>query len=207
MRLLLAGVSRYTKAVTHRHVSLGTAAAWAPGTARVLPTARGGIAVFRDSEGTFLAVSDLCPHRGASLAAGFVEDGLVVCADHDWAFDARTGLCHRGGEGARLRVYAVSVHDGEVLVSLPPDERVEGPPHDPVHPLACAPPRNADADPDADADAHADADPDADADAHADADPDVDAHAHADANADAHADPDPDPDTDTDTDTDRDVGP
>lgn len=49
------------------------------------------VAVFLEADGTYLAIDDLCPHMGASLATGHFEDGVVTCPWHAWSFDARDG--------------------------------------------------------------------------------------------------------------------
>ncbi len=36
--------------------------------------------------------TDLCIHRGVALSLGFVEDGILHCGYHGWAYDA-TGAC------------------------------------------------------------------------------------------------------------------
>jgi len=43
------------------------------------------IAVFNDG-GNYFAIDDLCPHMGASLGAGDVENGMVACPWHAWRF-------------------------------------------------------------------------------------------------------------------------
>ena len=43
------------------------------------------IAVFNDG-GKYFAIDDLCPHMGASLGAGEVQDGIVACPWHAWRF-------------------------------------------------------------------------------------------------------------------------
>ncbi len=40
------------------------------------------IAFYRDEEGRVAAVEDFCPHRGAPLSLGFIEDGKLVCGYH-----------------------------------------------------------------------------------------------------------------------------
>lgn len=47
---------------------------------------------FRDSAGPVGIVAPGCPHRGASLFFGRVEDCGIRCAYHGWTFDAR-GAC------------------------------------------------------------------------------------------------------------------
>src|SRR3546814_15024760 len=40
------------------------------------------IVFYRGHEGRVTAVEDFCPHRGAPLSLGFVEDGNLVCGYH-----------------------------------------------------------------------------------------------------------------------------
>lgn len=40
------------------------------------------IAFYRPSENEIAAVRDFCPHRGAAMSLGYVEDGLLVCGYH-----------------------------------------------------------------------------------------------------------------------------
>lgn len=42
-------------------------------------------------DGEYHAIDDFCPHMGASLAAGAVEDGVVCCPWHAWRFDITDG--------------------------------------------------------------------------------------------------------------------
>ena len=48
------------------------------------------VAVFNES-GRYFAIDDLCPHMGASLSAGELHDGTVVCPWHAWRFCIRDG--------------------------------------------------------------------------------------------------------------------
>lgn len=50
--------------------------------------------LFRDEEGRIHCLSDVCCHRGASLAAGKVSGGCIACPYHGWVFDG-TGRCLR----------------------------------------------------------------------------------------------------------------
>jgi nitrite reductase/ring-hydroxylating ferredoxin subunit len=43
------------------------------------------------SGGQYFAIDDLCPHMGASLGAGAVEDGVVTCPWHAWRFSVADG--------------------------------------------------------------------------------------------------------------------
>ena len=48
------------------------------------------VAVFNEG-GKFFAIDDFCPHMGASLAGGYMADGIVVCPWHAWRFCIHDG--------------------------------------------------------------------------------------------------------------------
>lgn len=48
------------------------------------------VAVF-NVDGKFHAMDDLCPHMGASLAGGALQDGVVTCPWHAWRFSVCDG--------------------------------------------------------------------------------------------------------------------
>jgi nitrite reductase (NADH) small subunit/3-phenylpropionate/trans-cinnamate dioxygenase ferredoxin subunit len=69
-------------------------------------------------EGRYWAIDDLCPHMGASLGAGYVENGTVTCPWHAWRFKIADGTwC----DNPKLKIgaYEVRVIDDEILVDLP----------------------------------------------------------------------------------------
>jgi nitrite reductase (NADH) small subunit/3-phenylpropionate/trans-cinnamate dioxygenase ferredoxin subunit len=80
------------------------------------------IAVFRCG-GEFRAIDDTCPHMGASLSGGYVEDGVVTCPWHAWRFRLADGAW---ADNPRLKIgcYAVRLAGDEVQVQLP--EPTEG---------------------------------------------------------------------------------
>jgi phenylpropionate dioxygenase-like ring-hydroxylating dioxygenase large terminal subunit len=60
----------------------------------VLPVDLGGrpYVLFRDDEGQLGLIGRHCPHRGADLCYGRLEDNGLRCPFHGWHFD-RTGQC------------------------------------------------------------------------------------------------------------------
>ncbi len=50
------------------------------------------LVLFRDEDGRYGLLDRDCPHRGADLAYGRIEDGGLRCAFHGWLFDVR-GQC------------------------------------------------------------------------------------------------------------------
>jgi nitrite reductase/ring-hydroxylating ferredoxin subunit len=64
-----------------------------------------------------LAVGNECPHEGGSLCDGWVEGEIVVCPNHGWEFDLRSGACMTvPGERVPRYVAAVEVEDGSVYL-------------------------------------------------------------------------------------------
>lgn len=73
------------------------------------------IALFRIGDEVF-ALDDQCPHKGAPLSAGHVEDGCVTCPFHGWHFDVRTGAC--ADVPARpAAVIPLRIQDGQVFLA------------------------------------------------------------------------------------------
>jgi len=52
------------------------------------------IVFFRTEDGSPVALADRCPHRGAPLSMGTIQDDVIRCAYHGIEF-GRTGSCHR----------------------------------------------------------------------------------------------------------------
>jgi nitrite reductase (NADH) small subunit/3-phenylpropionate/trans-cinnamate dioxygenase ferredoxin subunit len=76
------------------------------------------IAVFC-AGGTHYAVDDVCPHMGASLSDGHVENGVVTCPWHAWRFRLNDGAW---ADNPRVKIgcYPVRVRGDEVQVEVPP---------------------------------------------------------------------------------------
>ena len=76
------------------------------------------IAVFRVGDQVH-AIDDACPHMGASLAGGYVEDGIVTCPWHAWRFRLADGIWADNPRG-KLGVgcYQVRVHGQEIQVQV-----------------------------------------------------------------------------------------
>lgn len=104
----------------------------APGEKRRVTVGRKGIVLCRSAAGEFYAVSDNCPHQGASMCRGKL-DGLMFattpgryeygregeilrCPWHAWEFDVTTGHSVWGEEGFRLATYPVTVEQGDVYI-------------------------------------------------------------------------------------------
>ena len=67
----------------------------------------------------YQAVDDFCPHMGASLAAGPVENGMVMCPWHAWCFQLSNG---QWVENPRIKVdtFRVRVVDRNIQIAEQP---------------------------------------------------------------------------------------
>lgn len=78
------------------------------------------VAVFR-AGGQYFAIDDVCPHMGASLSGGYLEDGIVTCPWHAWRFRLADGAW---ADNPRIKIgcYAVRVEGDEIQVQVPEPE-------------------------------------------------------------------------------------
>src|SRR5215468_9454269 len=84
------------------------------------------VALFRE-DGRYYAIDDMCPHMGASLSGGYVENGIVTCPWHAWRFRLGDGAW---ADNPRIKIgcYPVRVQgdDLQVQVEEPPLQKDEG---------------------------------------------------------------------------------
>lgn len=75
------------------------------------------IAVFKN-DGGLHAIDDFCPHMGAALSGGHVEDGMVTCPWHAWRFRLCDGAW---ADNPKIRIgsYPVRIVDGFIEVEAP----------------------------------------------------------------------------------------
>ena len=72
------------------------------------------IALF-NLNGEFYAITDICPHRGAALSEGFLEQDKVFCPLHCFDFNLKTGESQVASH-LRVATYPVKVEDGGVFI-------------------------------------------------------------------------------------------
>lgn len=90
-----------------------------PGEGRSYPLAGKLIALFH-VDGEYFAINDLCPHMGASLAGGYVEEGLVSCPWHAWRFCVKDGTwADNPRSQIKTDCYPVRVVGDEIQIQLP----------------------------------------------------------------------------------------
>jgi nitrite reductase (NADH) small subunit len=105
------------------------------GRGRAVLVAGQRVALFLDGDRVH-AIADACPHMGASLADGRLEDGAVTCPWHGWRYDAASG---KGLPPSRpwacVRTFEVKLEAGHVFVRVPDAQTppTEDPDDDPAY--------------------------------------------------------------------------
>jgi 3-phenylpropionate/trans-cinnamate dioxygenase ferredoxin subunit len=102
----------------------------------IKPSTVGGrrLAVMRLDDGSYRAMSDVCPHQGASMGQGAVERmwtsretgsmyrdeerHVAICPRHNFEFDVDTGLSPNVSPRLRVKTYEIHAENGEVAVYL-----------------------------------------------------------------------------------------
>jgi nitrite reductase (NADH) small subunit/3-phenylpropionate/trans-cinnamate dioxygenase ferredoxin subunit len=87
-------------------IAVGKVADVPVGGTKVVSVNQKDVAIFNVS-GEFFAIDDLCPHMGASLSGGHVEDGCVICPWHYWRFRLTDGAW---ADSPRVKTGAYPVH-------------------------------------------------------------------------------------------------
>jgi len=95
----------------HRVASIGEIPL---GARRRVEVAEQEIALF-NFNGEYYAISDLCPHRGASLAEGFLDGGKVFCPWHCFDFNLKTGECATV-PSLRVQNYEVKILGEDIFI-------------------------------------------------------------------------------------------
>lgn len=79
---------------------------------------KGKVLFITHCKGKYFAANDACPHAGASLSQGWVnEKGEVLCPFHRYTFDVETGK-NTSGEGLHLQTYPVEVREDGVFIGF-----------------------------------------------------------------------------------------
>lgn len=97
-------------------VPVADAASIPPGKGRTVEY-RGHRFALWNLDGTFHAVDDTCPHRGASLGAGILENGKVFCPMHGWEFDVTNGNC-LSNPTRPVASHPTKVENGQVWIAF-----------------------------------------------------------------------------------------
>ena len=75
------------------------------------------IALFLD-QGEYYALDDACPHQGAPLSDGIVDNKAVTCTWHGWRFSLVDGR-HLEGSRCRVTTYPVRIDGDTIEIGIP----------------------------------------------------------------------------------------
>ena len=82
------------------------------------------VALVHADDDTFYAIRDECSHAAVALSEGEVDGCTLECWLHGSRFDLRTGAPSGLPATEPVPVYPVEVRDGDVFVSLDPNNGV-----------------------------------------------------------------------------------
>jgi nitrite reductase (NADH) small subunit len=85
--------------------------------ARVVKSAQGNIAVFRNAQDEVFALLDKCPHKGGPLSQGIVFGRKVACPLHNWNIQLDDGKAVAPDVGCAQR-FDTRVENGVVLLKI-----------------------------------------------------------------------------------------
>jgi nitrite reductase/ring-hydroxylating ferredoxin subunit len=97
-------------------VEAGRVSALPPGRGTAVYVAGRDIAVFNLS-GEIVAIGNECPHASGSLGHGPLDGEIVICPQHGWEFDARTGACMTV-PGESVPCYPVRIEGDVILIDV-----------------------------------------------------------------------------------------
>ena len=85
--------------------------------ARVVKSAHGDIAVFRNAADEVFALLDRCPHKGGPLSQGIVHGRSVTCPLHNWVLGLDDGAAKGPDEGCAT-MFSVKVEDDVIFLMI-----------------------------------------------------------------------------------------
>ena len=77
-------------------------------------TVEGNKVLLLDHDGMVKAFQGDCPHEGADLAQGHIEDGYIICPLHQRRFSCQTGKHNASSQC--LKRYSITENDGKIFI-------------------------------------------------------------------------------------------
>ncbi|HVL12988.1 MAG TPA: Rieske 2Fe-2S domain-containing protein [Gemmata sp.] len=100
-----------------QRIVVGKVADIPEGACAVVTLGKKDVAIF-NAGGKLFAIDDTCPHMGASLSGGHVEDGCVTCPWHYWRFRLSDGAWADSPK-VKTGTYPVHVVGDEIHLEVP----------------------------------------------------------------------------------------
>lgn len=86
------------------------------GKSAIISAGEDEIALF-NYKGKYYAVANKCPHRGSPLGEGRIEEGIVICPNHEWRFKLENGANMQNPE-LFIPTYPVKVKNDNIYIGL-----------------------------------------------------------------------------------------
>jgi pyruvate oxidase len=99
---------KYVKVMSEEDLPIGKSA--------IISAGEDEIALF-NYKGKYYAVANKCPHRGAPLGEGRIEEGIVICPNHEWRFKLENGANMQNPE-LFIPTYPVKVRNENIYIGL-----------------------------------------------------------------------------------------
>ena len=99
---------KYVKVMSEEDLPIGKSA--------IISAGEDEIALF-NYKGNYYAVANKCQHRGAPLGEGRIEEGIVICPNHEWRFKLESGANMQNQE-LFIPTYPVKVKNENIYIGL-----------------------------------------------------------------------------------------
>jgi NAD(P)H-dependent nitrite reductase small subunit len=99
---------KYVKIMSEEDLPIGKSA--------IISAGEDEIALF-NYKGKYYAITNKCPHRGAPLGEGRIEEGIVICPNHEWRFKLESGANMQNPE-LFIPTYPVKVKNENIYIGL-----------------------------------------------------------------------------------------
>lgn len=99
---------KYVKVMSEEDLPIGKSA--------IISAGENEIALF-NYKGKYYAIANKCPHRGSPLGEGRIEEGIVICPNHEWRFKLENGANMQNPE-LFIQTYPVKVKNDNIYIGL-----------------------------------------------------------------------------------------
>ena len=99
---------KYVKIMSEEDLPIGKSA--------IISAGEDEIALF-NYKGKYYAIANKCPHRGSPLGEGRIEEGIVICPNHEWRFKLENGANMQNPE-LFIPTYPVKVKNENIYIGL-----------------------------------------------------------------------------------------
>ena len=99
---------KYVKVMSEEDLPIGKSA--------IISAGEDEIALF-NYKGKYYAIANKCPHRGSPLGEGRIEEGIVICPNHEWRFKLENGANMQNPE-LFIPTYPVKVRNENIYIGL-----------------------------------------------------------------------------------------